>query len=305
MITALLSALLAATVSLHPGALPQGPHPDGPHVERRVLHDGEMRMTFRAPRVTYLGSLGDRYVVRLSRADGSNARVMWIRANEKQRVLLRGPASHDAVVSSDGKHVLTAPYSSRRSTTVNVISTASGKEVASRKFRGSVSVLDATDGRAVLGGWSPNRTFWWSYDGDDDVSGINHRVGYLASIAADRVASYTRDPYNDGCSVLSTLSSSRLSRSCSERVAAIAPDGSRIASIHILSDGLGPSSVNVRESSGTLLATYEAPYFFGTIRWETSTALLMDTYGQRRWATVRCEIDDCERASKLQDTPRF
>lgn len=302
MITTFVSALLAATVSLHPASLPAGPHPDGPHVDGRVLHDGSMRMTFRAPHVDYLGQLGSRYVVRLSRADGSNSRVMWIRPDETQRVLLRGASSYDAVVSADGRNVLTAPSTSARSTTVRVISTASGREVASRKFRGSVSVLDASSGRAVLGGWSPNRTFWWSFS-DDSVSTINHRVGYIASIAADRVASYTGDPYDDGCSVLSTLSSSRLSRSCTERVTAISPSGDSVATIHILSDGLGPSSVSVRESTGPLLTTYEAPYFFGDIRFESSSALLMDTYGRRQWATVRCSGDDCERASKLRDTP--
>lgn len=305
MISALISALLSV-VTLQPASLPAGPHPSGPHVERRVLHDGEMRMAFRAPRVEYLGALGDRYVVRLSRADGSNVRVMWIRADESQKVLARGSASYDAVVSSDGKHLLTTPSVTRRSTTVRVQSVASGDVVATHRFRGSVSVLDASDGRAVLGGWSPNRTFWWTFDGGSGTELINHRVGYIADIAADRVASYTRDPYNDGCSVLSDLSSARLLRSCSERVTAISPSGSSVATIHILSDGLGPSTVKTRDvTSGSALATYEAPYYFGSIRWETDTSLLMDTYGKRRWATVRCELDDCERASKVYDTPRL
>lgn len=303
MISAIVSALAAVVVSLSPTSLPAGPHPSGPHVDGRMLHDGSMRMAFRAPRVTYLGQLGDRYVVQLTRRDGSNARVMWIRPDESQRVLVRGQASYDAVVSADGEHLLVTPSVTRRSTTVRVLSVATGDEVAEHRFRGSVSVLDASAGRAVLGGWSPNRTFWWSFDGGTSL--INHRVGYVASISADRVASYTRDPYNDGCSVLSSLSGSRLSRSCSERVAAISPSGSRVATIHILSDGLGPTSVSVRRSSGAKLATYEAPYYFGAIRWETSTALLMDTYGQRRWATVRCDLDDCERASKVRDTPRY
>lgn len=303
MITSLISALLAASVTLHPASLPAGPHPEGPHVDGSTLHDGAMRMTFSAPNVSYLGSLGDRYVVLLSNADGSDARLQWIRPNEKKRVLLRGEATYDAVVSGDGEHVLVTPKVTKQSTTVRVLSTATGKEVASRKFPGSVSILDADAGRAVLGSWSPNRTIRWSYDGVDKVSTINKRAGYFADITADRLASYTGDPYSGGCSVLSTLDSSRLSRSCDERVAAVSPSGDSVASIPILTDGLGATKVKTRTASGSLLDTYQAPAYFGTIRWESDTALLMDTYAKHRWATVRCDGADCERASKLRRIP--
>lgn len=308
MINALLSlvlAVVAPTLSLQPGTLDKGPHPAGPHVEGRVLHDGPMRMAFRAPRVTFLGMSGDRYVMHLSRADGSNSRVLWIRADESQRVLWRGLDVSEVLVSRDGRHVVTTPFVSRGSTTVRVLSATSGRILNTRTFRGSVSVLDADEGRAVMGGWSPNRTFWWTFDGTDDTSRINRRVGYFADIRADRVASYTKDPYLDGCSVLSDLRSQRVSRSCSERVTAVSPSGGRIATIHILSDGLGPTSVTLRRAAGRKLAVYEAPYFFGRIGFEDDTSLLLDTYGQRRWATVRCDVDDCERASRLKETPRF
>jgi hypothetical protein len=308
MITALLSlvlAVVAPTVSIQPGALDQGPHVAGPHVEGRVLHDGTMRMAFRAPRVTFLGVSGDRYVMHLSRADGSNARVMWIRADESQRVLRRGLDVSEVLLSQDGKHVVTTPSFTRDSTTVRVLSATSGRVLNTRTFRGSVSVLDADEGRAVMGAWSPNRTFWWTFDGTDDTKRINGRVGYLADIRADRVASFTKDPYLDGCSILTDLRNNRLSKSCKERITAVSPSGSRVATIHILSDGLGPNSVTLRRAAGGALATYEAPYYFGRIGFEDDTSLLLDTYGQRRWATVRCAVDDCERASKLRKTPRY
>ena len=90
MITALLSSVLAVvapTVTIQPGALDPGPHAAGPHVDGRVLHDGSMRLELRAPRASFLGMSGDRYVVHLSRADGSHTRVMWIRADGRQRVI--------------------------------------------------------------------------------------------------------------------------------------------------------------------------------------------------------------------------
>ena len=157
----------------------------------------------------------------------------------------------------------------------------------------------------MLGSWSPNRTFWWSYR-SDSTRLVNHRVGYFADIRADRLASYTRDPYQGGCSVLTDLRATphRLSSSCDERVTAVSPDGRRIATIHILSDGLGPNAIRVRRASGgAALVTYQTPGWFGLIRWENDTSLLMDTYGRHQWATVRGELEHVERASRLFDTP--
>lgn len=303
MITALISALL---VTLSPGALPAGPHPAGPHIDGRVLHDDSVRISFDADRVGYLGMSDDRYVVRLSSADGSDARIIWARADGREREITSNrDASAEPLLSDDGKHLISAPFMSRSETTVRVRSARTGRILVTRTFPGTVSVLDAADGRAVLGSWSPNRTFWWTYGGTDDTAPINRRTGYFASISANRVASYTRDPYQGGCSVLTSLTGNGLSRSCSERVVDVSPDGRRVAAIGILSDGIGPSRVTVRRATGDRLDRYDAPYFFGSIRWESNTALLMDTYDQRRWATVRCDLQDCERASKLRRTPRY
>lgn len=303
MITALVSALLA---TLSPGALPAGPHPAGPHVDGRVVHDGSVHLRMDAAQVGLLGTSGDRYVVRLAAADGSSARVVSVGTDGGQRKIASGrDASAEPLLSDDGQHLISTPSARRDSTTVRVRDARTGRVLVTRTFPGSVSVLDAADGRAVLGSWSPNKTFWWTYGGTDDTSLINRRTGYFASIAANRVASYTRDPYRGGCSVLTSLTGNRLSRSCTERVAAVAPGGRRVATIGILSDGIGPSRVTVRRATGDRLDRYDAPYFFGSIRWESSSSLLLDTYGQRTWATVRCDLSSCERASKLRRTPRF
>ena len=159
----------------------------------------------------------------------------------------------------------------------------------------------------MVGGWSPNRTFWWTFDGTDDVEPISGRVGYFADIGAGLVASYNRDPYRGGCSLLTSLAPTpvALSSSCRERVTAASPSGARVATIALLSDGLGPTSVKVRRASGGRSRRIEAPYYFGRIAWEDNTSLLLDTYARRQWSTVRCDVDDCERASKLKRTPRF
>ena len=304
--TALLSLLLAAvapTVSIHPAQLDRGPDVPGPHVEGRVLVDGSMRMAFRAPSVTYLGKSGNRYYVHLMRRDGSHARVLWITPSEKQKVLVRGLSPALVWLSGDGRDLLSAPKQTAEETRIEVVNARTGRPVATRTFAGGVSVLDADESRAVLGGWGPNRTFWWNYR-SDATRVINHRPGYAASIAADRLASYTRDPYLGGCSVLTTLSGARLSRSCSERVVAISPSGRRVATVGILSDGPGASAATVRRASGgAALVHYEAPYVFGWIRWQDDTTLLLDTFTTRKVTTVRCVLDSCERASKTRPSP--
>jgi hypothetical protein len=299
------TAQTAPHVEVRPAALDRGADVPDPHVEGRVIHDGSTRLAFRASRVTLLGTSGDRYVVHLARRDGSGSRVIWIRADETERVLVRGVSAEDTMLSRDGKDLVLTPRVTRRNTLVRVLDARSGKEVASRTFPGTASVLDADESRAVLGTWSPNRTFWWSYrSGSTRV--VSHRVGYFADIRADRLASYTRDPYRGGCSVLTDLRATprRLSRSCDERVTAVSPDGRRIATIPILTDGLGPDSIGVRRASGGApLVTYETRGWFGRVRWEDDTSLLMDTYGPRQWATVRGQLEHLERASRLFDTP--
>ena len=306
--TALLSLLLAAvapTVPLHPAELDRGPDVPGPHVEGRVLVDGSMRMAFRAPSVTYLGKSGDRYVVHLMRRDGSHARVLWITAGEKQKVLVRGLSPASVRLSDDGRELVTTPRQSVSRTTLRVLDARTGHVVRTRTFPGVVDVLDASESRTVLGSWSPNRTFWWNYR-TDGTKTINHRTGYFASITADRVASYTGDPYQGGCSVLTDLRARphRLSRSCSERVVAVTPNGRRVATVGLLSDGPGPSAATVRRASGgAALVRYEAPYVFGWIRWQDNSTLLLDTFTTRKVTTVRCVLESCERASRTRPSP--
>ena len=115
----------------------------------------------------------------------------------------------------------------------------------------------------------------------------------------------TDDPYDGGCSVVSTLSdpAAVLSESCTERVTDFSPDGRRLALVDLLTDGLGPNRVTVRTAGGRRVATYDAPFFFGLVQWETSEALLLQTNGTRRSALVRCARAACERASRLRSTP--
>jgi len=289
---------------LRPAQLERGPDVAIPHLEGHTVVDGDTRIRVRAGQVRLLGTSGNDYVVGTSNADGSGRyRVVRLTPSGDRTVVLRDVPIWELVLSGDGTRIAYAQQS-RPSTRIRVYDAAGGAVRADRRFRGVVSVLDFDEQRMVLGGWGPNRTFWWNA-GSDATRRINGRTGYAADIGADRVASYTRDPYRGGCSVVTTLGSrERLWGSCTQRVATFAPRGTRMATIHILTDGLGPRDVLLRKPRGTVLAHYSAQWF-GALDWESDRKLLLDTNGTEKSATVRCVVADCERASDLRPVPNL
>jgi hypothetical protein len=302
------SAAPAAAVpetELRPARLERGEDVKLPHLEGKTIVDGDVRVEVRAPRLRLLGKSGDDYVVGASnRSGGGDFRVLRVTAEGERSVLLRGIPIWELVLSGDGSQIGFASVRGPESTRVRAWDATDGDLEADRRFRGSNTLLDFDEERMVLGGWGPNRTFWW-HTRTDRTRRIAGRPGHAADIGADRVATYTRDPYRNGCTVVTSLSNpdERLWRSCDERVATFSPNGRRMTTISLLADGLGPVDIWLRRSGGRLLAHYTTPGWFGAQEWETNRALLLDTVGRTKQAVVRCEIADCERASDLSPSP--
>lgn len=301
------SAASAPTVELKPGLIPRGADIAIPHMEGRVIVDGDTRIRVHARQVDLLGKSGSAYVVHTSAKDGySKGRTLRVRPDGSTVVLSRHDATAEVALTDDGAHVVRVRTLPRERTAVRAIDARTGSVVASRAFRGWVFPLDASGGRVLLSSWSPARTLWWNFL--SDATGVAaHRTGGAADITADRLGSYTGDPYAGGCYVVSSLRhpSRVLWRSCGERAVAFSPDGRRVATVGIVDDGLGPSVVNVRRvKHGAALAHYTTKWF-GELRWESSTALLLDANGERKAATVRCVLTDCERASDLEPAPQY
>lgn len=148
------------------------------------------------------------------------------------------PAAHQVTASTDGAMLIrTAP---RRvdgdwRTVLNVHDSMTGDVVDRRRFGGIVDVLDADGSRAVLGSWTPRqRTLLWDVAADT-TRRLIRQTGYIADLRADRLGTFTKDPYLGGCTVLRRLSSPQevLSTSCDERAAAISPSGRRVATSHM------------------------------------------------------------------------
>lgn len=290
---------------LRPARLDRGEDVSIPHLEGKTVVDGDVRIEVSAGSVSLLGKSGTDYVVGAANSNYSGKfRVLRFTPDGTKTVLFRDIPIYELELSDDGAQVASSRFRDSR-TRVRVFSAMDGTEEASRWFDGSVSVLDLDAGQMVLGGWSPQRTFSWEPT-TDTVEKIVGRVGYEADISADRLATFTKDPYLDGCSVVTTLGETgeQLWQSCARRVDTFSPSGTRIATIHILSDGIGPSDVWLRKTGGQLLAHYTAAWF-GLLDWESDASLLLDTNGKTKSATVRCLVADCERASDLQPRPRY
>lgn len=288
-------ALAAApTIPVEPAQLERGEDSTVPRmIGDRIIVDGDLRVELDDPGYL-LGEHGDEYVV---------AAYPWVLRVSADGTTERVTRFHEAgspELSSDGGDVLISRVKRERSV-VRVVEVATGDEVTTGRFGGYAGVLDASEGRAVVTGTSPDRTFWWNYRSGATRT-IVHRGGGTADIAADRLATLTGDPYEGGCTVVSRLSRPRvvLWRSCDAMPIAFSPSGKQMATVHLLADGLGPGEVTARTTrGGNKIATYTA-YFFGNVTWETNQALLMEADTKSRVATVRCVVADCERTSGVR-----
>jgi hypothetical protein len=296
------SVAAAPSIELRPGALPRGADLALAHLDgRHAIVDGDRTIHVDARLVQLLGPSGQAFLAVSAAVDGSRPRLLRIAPDGSTRTLLRGPKAYELHLTGDGNQIVSMSTSRHGVTTrVTVYGARSGRLEAERTFAGSLSVLDSAGSRVVFGGWGPNRTFRWD-PVTDATRRISDRTGYAASLAEDRLSTFTRDPYLGGCTVVSRLTdaSEVLWRSCDERVDSFSVGGGRMATVAILSDGIGPSQVTARRIHGKAIASYTARWFGGLV-WEDATHLALFTNGRKQAAWIRCAAADCERAGDLQ-----
>jgi hypothetical protein len=295
----------APTVSLGFGRLDRGPEPTIPYVTGTKLVDGAVSVTLPGP-ARYLGSVGPDNLVLVYADDSAPERVLRVSDGGGLTTIASGAQVSDPHVSTDGTR-LALTRGRRAETTVKVVDTTTRAVVARRTFPlGYASVLDVSDDRVVVGAFTAKATGTWSWN---TVTGTQRRIsarpGYWADITLDRFATFTKDPYQGGCTVLSALSAPRTTiwRSCDQAVQTMSPSGKRMITSYILADGAGPGAVDLRSGRGRLKVTYDAPYVVGTIGWESGRTALLDVAGTRKHAFVRCTGTDCERATAFGPTP--
>ncbi len=292
------------TQNLNPPKLPRGADVLIPHVEGKTVVDGSVRIPVQAANVRLLGKSGTAYIVGTSDRNGGGGRVLRLEANGTSTDLGRS-SIYETLLSGDGQTVVSSRMS-RGDTAVKARSATTGAVVAKQRFEGYHNVLDAHGTKVVISGYDRSGTQLWD-TASDAVTQVTRRRGSRADLSLNLLASFTKDTYDGGCTVLSSISQpgKRLWESCGEAVTEFSTDGSHFATVHILSDGIGPNGVKVRTIAGAMVGRYEVNGWFGEMAFESPNTLLLDTNGKRRSATVRCTGPNCERASDLTKTPQY
>lgn len=292
--------------TLRPAELPRGADTPLLHMANEVIVDGALRVPVRGvPHAELLGALGSDYVVSTATADFAHWTVQLVHPDGSRQVLQRFGDRTTPVLSADGQRLALVTLA-RPATRIRVVKTRSGELVRTRTFASyGVTVADYGVRRMVLTGLR-SRTYWW-----------NPETGRLrllvarparADIAADRLVVWVGDPKVDPFSCQKTVELSRPSvvlwRSCHDYPFAFSPDGRRMVTIFIGTDGIGPAVLQVRRQDGHVLHTYRAPLFFGFVQWETDRRVLLQPVATKYVAAVRCSpADGCRRASALYRSP--
>ena len=215
-----------------------------------------------------IGRSGRSFILGTSRRSGLGPyRVLRLRPDDSLRPLLRA-SPWSLTLSEDGSRLVHLRTGTRRSSPVRVHSARTGALLAERGFPDYPDVLGMEGRRVLMSTWERGVS-WWD-TGSGRTSLVTRRPAGTADVGHDLLATYTDDPYRDGCTVLSRLSrpGKVLWRSCTERVDEFGPDGRSMATIHILSDGVGPGRITLRSVRGVLRARYDAAQWFGAVRWE-------------------------------------
>ena len=285
-------------ITLTPGDLPRGADVSLPHLEGKTVVDGAVRVKVKAPMLRLLGKSGAAYVVGTANAQGAKGRIYRVAADGTLTLVAKAHPFM-SILSRDGGTLVTTRVGRTAASTITVydVTTATQKDRAT--FGQYGQALDAQTDRVIIGTTSTTK-IWTISTGK--VQRVSSDGGYVADLTADVVGTFTKDPYDGGCSEVRKITSGALLwRSCTEQVAAFNADASRIATIGILSDGPGPGRVDARTIDGKHLGRYQvASGWFGAIEFETPTALLLEVNGARKAFTARCTGTACERASALR-----
>ncbi|WP_370248719.1 hypothetical protein [Nocardioides sp.] len=297
----------APTVRIEPGALDRGPAPEIPRIVGTTLVDGDVRIPIEAEYVGLVGRLPDGQYLVTTSSEGVGTRTLRVAPDADPVVLTRRTPVDVVRLRKETDQFVVARYRAARpggrgTATVQVRSLTDGRVVASTVLDGGATVLDADHAGVLLGGFDQPLRRWDPETGRVRVL-PGARNAYRADLTVDRIARFTADPYDGGCTEVSLVSAPTevVWRSCRDAVMSWSPDGRRMLTDHKLTDGLGPSRIVERRGNGAVIAVYDAQGFFEFPDWEDDGRhWIVDAYGARRHADVRCGGGECERVGPLR-----
>ncbi len=271
-----------------------------PYVRGKRIVDGAQSTRVRGRQLRLLGTRPDgRYVVVVQRGD--HDRVRAVKPGGGSSKIFGSTSQLEVTLSGDGTTLVTGRFKYRsRHTLLRAYDSTTGELLGSRKRKGYLTTLDsATD--TVLYSGENGPVVAWDLTTDTGER-VTERYGYEADLAHDRLAVFTKDPYQGGCTVVSSISDpgTTLWRSCDEAVWHFSTDGSHMVTTYILADGLGPADVTVRTDEGARTGRYSvADGYFRSLFFEDADTLLLDIATQKASGVVRCDDGRCELASDL------
>jgi hypothetical protein len=299
------SAQAPSPLEIKPGKLARGADVSVPHLDGTTIVDGAIRIEVDVKRVLLYGKWKNAYIAALGNAQWGNVRLARVAKNGAVKVLREGIDPFNAVLDAEADQVAYSFGDATQLPTLEVYDLGLKDEVAARGFSSLPTLLEFDEGLVVASFADVKvRTLTWDTVADHVVV-VNKKQGNYASKAHDLVGFYSKDPFDGGCQVLARLSdpTDRLWTNCDERIEAVSTDGKRLATVALLSDGLGPADIGLWTTKGKMLAHYTINGWFGEIFFETPQALLMRANGKTQSAVVRCVVTVCDRATDLEPTP--
>jgi hypothetical protein len=307
MVTTAASGAAPADVQIKPGAIKRGPDIAGAHLDGTTIVEGEISIKLKARRAILYGKWDTNYVVATGDREWGNVKLWRVAASGAKKKLAEFIDPFNTVLDPDGGQVAYSYGDATQKPTIAVYDLQQDDEVAVNAFASLPQLLDFDEGLVVASFFDFKvKTITWDTVSDETLK-LNKKVSNFASVVHNLLGFYSKDPFLGGCQVLTHLDdvTDVIWTNCKERIDAVSPDGKRVATIPLLSDGIGPADVMVRKRGGAPLAHYSIAGWFGRIWWETPTKLLMESNGKTQSAVVRCKVAVCNRATDLEPTPDF
>ncbi len=283
----------AASTAIDPATLTRGSDTDLLHSRGHRIVDGDRVVrTDLSGQLAMIGRAVRGYVV-VTRDQSDGSATLWRVRRDGTARKLRELTDRAGIlrVSARGDRVAWAVPGNDR-TRVMVARTTDGSLVGSVRRAGFLEVADVGRYRVLVTGLQPTRTLWFRPAAGSTERLFGQQV-WEADIAADRAVVAVEDNAGpDGlCLSYRRLRepSTRFWRSCTDKPLAFSPDRSLMVTTDIQSDGIGPSTLEVRDAThNTPLASYTPDGgYFGSPVWEDADSFVVRVWADGHAAQVR------------------
>ncbi|MBF4160501.1 hypothetical protein [Nocardioides acrostichi] len=290
----------AAITKIDLSNLDRGDDSAAPYLKgRRVIDDGHAtRIGGQHPWLLGTATNGD-YVVATWGQDGSSVRLVTPGGGNEKFLSLDNDY---AVLGSDGSTLVRQKYRYHRGVSIlTAFDVTTGDKLGRTRVPGYAQPLDAAAGTVLFSKYEKERTVSWDVS-SGARSTLTRTIGYQADLTHDRMAAFTKDPYDGGKTRVTSISdpATALWVSTDEAVTGFSPDASHMTTDYILADGPGPSNLRVRTVSGEQTGRYQlGDGYFRSVFWEDASTVMFDARTQKASGIVRCAHKQCELASDL------